>query len=192
MSILTGARVYGTPYGYGRPAHEPGAAQRRERSLRPAAGAPRLQGQPREPTRTSTAWAYVAGQPKAVAGQTHSRSISTYPTRTVPHDHLTSIANPVKRAELMELRESRVSGYDTLFHDQGWVNKEQIKRNHEGASGSGVQAEIDAQARVDAPVGHGLTLLATSTRELVDILRKGALSVLSDSPAWYLAPRKKT
>ena len=77
-----------------------------------------------ETTGTSTAWAYVAGQPKAVAGQTHSRSISTYPTRTVPRDHLTSIANPVKRAELMELRESRVSGYDTLFHDRGCMGNQ--------------------------------------------------------------------
>jgi hypothetical protein len=189
MSILTGARVYGTPYGYGRPAHQPGAAQRSARSLRPAADAPRLQGQPRESTRTSTAWAYVAGQPKAVVGPTHSRGISTYPTRTVPHDHLTSITNPVKRAEMTELRESRTLGYDTMFHDQGWVAKEQIKRDREGASGSRVQADIDAQARVDAPVGHGLTLLATSTRELVDILRKGASSVLSHSPAWHLALR---
>jgi peptide/nickel transport system permease protein len=33
----------------------------------------------------------------------HSRGICTYPTRTVPHDHLTSITNPVKRAEMMEV-----------------------------------------------------------------------------------------
>jgi hypothetical protein len=169
-----GARVYGTPYGYGRAAHGAAATQRSERSLRPAAGAPRLQGQRGETTtRTSTAWAYVAGQPKSVVGPPHSRGISTYPTRTVPHDHLTSITNPVKRAEMMELRDSRVSGYDTRFHDKGWVAKEQATRDRDHASGSRVQAEIDAQARADAPEGHGLTLLKTSTRELVDILRKG-------------------
>lgn len=170
-----GARVYGTPYGYGRAAHGAHATQRSERSLRPAAGAPRLQGQRGETTRTSTAWAYVAGQPKAVVGPTHSRGICTYPTRTVPHDHSTSITNPVKRAEIMELRDSRVSGYDTRFHKMGWTAMEQAIRDRECASGSRVQAEIDAQARADAPDGHGLTLLKSSARELVDILRKGTL-----------------
>jgi hypothetical protein len=167
-----GVRTFGTPYGSGRQAHGPTARQRSERSLRPAAGAPRLPGQAQEGARAPAGWAYVAGEPKSVVGPAHSRGICTYPTRTVPHDHLTSITNPVKRAEMMEVRSSRVAGYDCMHHDRGWVSMEKDKRDREGTSGSRAQAELDAQVREDAPEGHGLTLLKTSTRDLVDILRK--------------------
>ena len=59
-----------------------------------------------------------------------------------------------------------------MHHDRGWVGMEKSKRDEYLASGSREQARLDAKEREEAPVGHGLTLLKTSTRELVDILRK--------------------
>ena len=175
-SARHGVQVYGTPYGYGRPygqssfVRKAENAKRTERTLRPSEGAPRMPWQKESGGRPEVGWAVVAGETKQLLGRPHDRGIGRPQHR--PHDHLTSVGDPVKRSELVELREAREGGYDSLHHDRGWVAAEKDKRDDAMVSGSRAQAKLDKQERADAPVGHGLTLLKTSTRDLVDILRK--------------------
>ena len=115
----------------------------------------------------------MAGTFKPILAPRHSRGIAGYPRRTVPHDHITSVADNVKKMDLRELRTARETGYDNLYNERGFIKAEIGKRNAAGAAGSGAQFALDdgysnRAAGPDDGIGRGLTPINRSTREIVD------------------------
>ena len=152
------AHVYGTPYGYGR-----SATQRATTNISQSQRVPRS-------TRLYNG-AVVAGEPKGtLVRPNHGRGIAAIAGPHDWHDSISTVQDPVKRAMLQEVRESRVTGKDKHDYDRGWVPAEMDVRD--GAHADGSRATLAAARGKHGPLGHGPTIITRQTRDMVDALRK--------------------